>query len=215
NGEFPHEIFNAIDKATFPLMAESYECRTTQSFMGIMDDMYVMNKHTWDAACSFVMRGKSYQKDEIPSWSAPNSDLLYFCLKDQTKVRNMTKFFLPPPPATKFKMNLLSKMYHASHDIFNLDLIDAKIVPATNFRMMPAKRVQIASGEIRVIYNTFSYDTNSYPGMCGSPVVLMNPAGPKIIGTHISGLAGRMGSAEALDATWRTAFVALHPEYGQ
>nr|WMD01293.1 polyprotein [Gallivirus sp.] len=45
----------------------------------------------------------------------------------------------------------------------------------------------------------YHYDCVSFSGLCGAPLVLSTPAGPRLVGIHVAGVAGCTGYADPLD----------------
>ncbi|AVM87448.1 polyprotein [rafivirus B1] len=214
NNEWPHEVFNAIDKSTYPILFESADFSCSQTCFGVIDDMYVVNWHSWSRTTSFTFRGHVYKTSEISSWHPPNTDLVYFRIPDQTKTRNMTRFFIPLPPCSKNKLNLLSKRFEVKGCAFELDVVATKIVTGVGYQRVPVRKIE-TDGEVSAVVDCFSFLAPTYPGLCGSPTVLMDPSGPKILGIHISGLPGKTGTGETLWNTWIEALHILNPEQHQ
>nr|UNY48357.1 MAG: polyprotein [Gallivirus sp.] len=44
----------------------------------------------------------------------------------------------------------------------------------------------------------YHYKCVSFPGLCGAPLVLSTPAGPRLVGVHVAGVAGVTGYADPL-----------------
>ena len=44
----------------------------------------------------------------------------------------------------------------------------------------------------------YHYKCVSFPGLCGAPLVLSTPAGPRLVGVHVAGVAGVTGYSDPL-----------------
>lgn len=127
-----------------------------------------------DIASEIRVGDSVYSLSEIP-W-AVDGELAIFKIPGR-EYRSLTRFFTPD---FSFKSGFL---------------ISAVMTGSTFVRMWNVRRTPLHIEDVIEEDDALLYECSSFSGLCGSPVILNDPSGVRIVGIHVAGVSGYSGMA--------------------